>query len=137
VLLHCDIAIATKSATFRAPELLRGAPDAFMSARLAEWVGLGNAKWIMFAMEAFDADRALQLGLVQEVVDDTSFTDRVDQFVAQLLTGAPQSRADVKDDLHRALPTQRSELFGRSIMSPEMSEGMTAFIEKRPPRWPR
>jgi enoyl-CoA hydratase/carnithine racemase len=135
--LHCDIVIATQSATFRAPELLRGAPDVFMATRLADWVGVGNAKWIMFAMETFGADRAREMGIVQQVVPDAEFDDAVARLLDGLRFGAPASRAMVKDDINRQLRPHDTRVFQRSIMNPEMREGMTAFIEKRDPEWPR
>jgi len=137
LMLHCDFSIATASARFRAPELLRGAPDVFMATRLADWVGLGNAKWIMFAMEAFDAERAMQLGLVQEVASDDEFDAAVDRLVANVAAGAPRSRAVIKDDINRQLRPHDARVFHRSIMNAEMREGMTAFVEKRDPVWPR
>ncbi|MEZ5167109.1 MAG: enoyl-CoA hydratase/isomerase family protein [Acidimicrobiales bacterium] len=137
LLLHCDFSVAASSATFRAPELLRGAPDVFMATRLADWVGLGNAKWIMFAMEVFDAARAQQLGLVQQVVADDEFEAAVELLVAAVVRGAPASRGMVKDDINRQLRAHDVRVFQRSIMNPEMREGMSAFVEKRPPTWPR
>jgi enoyl-CoA hydratase/carnithine racemase len=135
--LHCDMVIAKQSATFRAPELLRGAPDIFMATRLADWVGVGNAKWIMFAMETFGTDRAREMGLVQQVVPDAEFEPAVARLLDGLRSGAPASRAMVKDDINRQLRPHDTRVFQRSIMNPEMREGMTAFMEKREPEWPR
>lgn len=137
LMLHCDFSIAAASARFRAPELLRGAPDVFMATRLADWCGVGNARWIMFAMQAFDAERAMQMGLVQEIVADDDFDTAVDRLVAAVLEGAPASRAVIKDDINRQLRPHDARVFQRSIMNREMREGMTAFIEKRDPVWPR
>lgn len=137
IMLHCDFSIATASARFRAPELLRGAPDVFMATRLADWVGVGNARWIMFAMEAFGAERAREMGLVQEVVPDDEFESAVDRLVASVTSGAPASRGVIKDDINRGLRPHDFRVFQRSIMNPEMREGMTAFVEKRDPEWPR
>lgn len=137
LVLHCDLAIATQSATFRAPELLRGAPDIFMASRLADWVGLGNAKWIMFTMDPFDADRARQMGLVQQVVPDADFDAALERLLDTLRAGAPASRAMLKHDVNRQLRPHDTGVFKRSIMSPEMREGMSAFLEKRDPKWPR
>ena len=136
-MLHCDFVDRNRAARFRAPELLRGAPDVFMATRLADWVGLGNAKWIMFAMEAFDAERAMQMGLVQQVVPDDEFDDAVDRLVDAVTKGAPKSRAVIKDDINRQLRPHDARVFQRSIMNPEMREGMGAFVEKRDPVWPR
>ena len=74
-----------------------------MATRLADWVGLGNAKWIMFAMEAFDAERAMQMGLVQQVVPDDEFDAAVGRLVDAITKGAPKSRAVIKDDINRQL----------------------------------
>jgi enoyl-CoA hydratase/carnithine racemase len=137
LMLHCDFSIAAASARFRAPELLRGAPDVFMATRIADWVGVGNARWIMFAMEAFGAERAMQMGLVQQVVPDEAFADAVDRLVASVLQGAPKSRSVIKDDINRGLRQHDARVFQRSIMNPEMREGMGAFVEKRDPVWPR
>jgi enoyl-CoA hydratase/carnithine racemase len=137
LMLHCDFSIAKESARFRAPELLRGAPDVFMATRLADWVGLGNAKWIMFAMEPFGADRAMQMGLLQQVVPDDDFDAAVDRLVESVSKGAPKSRSVIKDDINRQLRPHDARVFQRSIMNPEMREGMTAFVDKRDPVWPR
>jgi enoyl-CoA hydratase/carnithine racemase len=137
IMLHCDFSIAKESARFRAPELLRGAPDVFMATRLADWVGVGNAKWIMFAMEAFGAERAMQMGLLQEVVPDEGFDAAVERLIAAVSRGAPASRGVIKDDINRQLRPHDFRVFQRSIMNPEMREGMSSFIEKRDPEWPR
>ncbi|CAB4960740.1 unannotated protein [freshwater metagenome] len=52
------------------------------------------------------------------------------------LTG-PIARAAVKRDLNARLPQTDVQLFHRSMMTPEMMEGMRAFVEKRPVDWPR
>lgn len=137
LMLHCDFSIAHADARFRAPELLRGAPDVFMATRLADWCGVGNARWVMFAMQAFGAERAMQMGLVQEIAPADEFDAAVDALVAAVLQGAPASRSVIKDDINRQLRPHDTRVFQRSIMNPEMREGMTAFLEKRDPVWPR
>ena len=137
IAIHCDFVIAAESARFRAPEVMRGAQDVFMAARLADWVGVGNAKWIMFAMDAFDAQRAQEMGLVQEIAPDDEFEAAVDALVANVARGGPGSRRAIKDDINRDLRPHDFRVFQRSIMNPEMREGMTAFLEKRDPVWPR
>ncbi len=49
--LRCDVAVASDQARFRVPELLRGIPDPFMSARLAEAVGLARARYLFFTAD--------------------------------------------------------------------------------------
>ena len=52
------------------------------------------------------------------------------------LTG-PQARFDVKRELNSRLPQMDYGMFFRAIERPEMREGMAAFLQKRPPEWPR
>ncbi len=137
LVLFSDITIAGKSATFRVPELLRGIPDPHMSARLPYFVGLAKAKFMMLTAAEITAEEADAWGIVAKTVADDDLeaeTERVLEVVRQ--TG-PRARMLAKDDINRRLPAYDVRLLQREIMSPEMTEGMMAFLEKRPPKWPR
>jgi enoyl-CoA hydratase/carnithine racemase len=135
--LHCDIAIASDRSRFRAPELLRGIPDPFLTSRLAEMVGLGRARYLLFSAREISALDAGAMGLVGIVVPHHQLDEHVEAVIAQIARTGPQARAAVKRELNQRLPTADVGLFHRSIRSPEMTEGMAAFVEKRPPTWPR
>ena len=64
-------------------------------------------------------------------------TDVWPSVLAQIARTGPQARAAVKRELNQRLPPVDVALFHRAIRSPEMTEGMRAFVEKRPPAWPR
>ena len=124
--------------------VLTGTDDVFMATRLADRVGVGNAKWVMFAMETFDAERAMQMGLVQQVAPDKELDAVVNELdavvnalVASAAEGALAGRGVIKDDVNRQLRPHDFRVFHRSIMNPEMRAGMSAFLEKRDPAWPR
>jgi len=70
-------------------------------------------------------------------VPDADFDDAVARLLDSLRAGAPASRAMVKVDVNRHLRPHDTGVFKRSIMSPEMREGMDAFLDKREPEWPR
>lgn len=133
--MYCDIVIASDQARFWAPELLRGAPDIWLATRLADIVGPSMAKYLLFAMPKFDAAEAKRIGLVHEVHPHEQFADAVAQTVAAVLRAAPASAALVKDELNKQLAVPDARIFQRTIMNPEMREGMTAFLEKREPDW--
>ena len=137
IILHCDVVIASDRARFRIPELLRGIPDPFMSARLAEAVGVARARYLFFTAEEFGADAALQMGLVGAVVGHDELAARTEQVLGQIASTGPAARAAVKRDLNSRLPAADVALFNRAITSAEMVEGMRAFVEKRPVDWPR
>ena len=65
------------------------------------------------------------------------FDGAVDELVASIARGGPGSRRAITDDINRQLRPHDFRVFQRSIMNPEMREGMTAFLEKRDPVWPR
>ena len=135
--LHCDVVIASDRARFRVPELLRGIPDPFMAARLAEAVGIVRARWLFFTAAEVDAARAAEIGLVGEVVPHDELAGRTEWVLEQISATGPDARAAIKRDLNSRLPQHDTGMFHRSMMSPEMVEGMRAFIEKRPAEWPR
>jgi len=137
LVLHCDVVIASDRATFRVPELLRGIPDACMTARLAEVVGLGRARYLFFTAEEFDAATALSMGLVGKVVPHDDLGPETDRVLETIAATGPQARAMVKRELNRQLPAANIQMFLEAIGTPEMVEGMRAFLEKRDANWPR
>lgn len=137
IVMHSDVSVAVDTAVFRGPELLRGIPDPYMSARLADYVGLGKAKYMLFTAAVVEAAEAESMGLVGKVVPAANFEEEVAWALEQIRRTAPQARAMIKSDLNGRLPRHDHDMFKRSIMSPEMTEGMLAFMEKRPPEWPR
>ncbi|MDH4168766.1 MAG: enoyl-CoA hydratase/isomerase family protein [Acidimicrobiia bacterium] len=137
LVMYSDVSVASDRATFRVPELLRGAPDPWMAARLAEHVGPAKAKYLYFTAARFDAAEAEAMGLVAKVVPHAELDQHVDWVLEQIRLTGPQSRALIKADINDRLPEPDAKLFASTILSPEMREGMAAFIEKRPPAWPR
>lgn len=137
LMMSCDLSIAAASASFRAPELLRGAADGWLGARLPQRVGVARAKWLIFTAARIDAREAERIGLVSRVVPDAEFETALQEAVAAVRACAPQARAALKKQINQQLPPFDVEIFSRSIRSAEMVEGFQAFVEKRPPRWPR
>ena len=137
LILHCDVVVASDQARFRVPELLRGIPDPHMSARLAHVVGLQRARYLFFTADEIDAHEAATMGLVGKVVLHAELEAEVDRVLAAIGQTGPIARTMVKRDLNKALPPHTNSLFRDSFGSPEMVEGMRAFLEKRPPEWPR
>lgn len=137
LVLFSDVAIASERARFRAPELLRGAPDPWIAARLAATVGLAAAKYLLFTAAELSAHDALALGLVARVVPHAELSHVADELCHEIRRTAPQVRAMVKDTITRALPAPDVQMFQRALDSPELMEGLQAFLEKRPPQWKR
>lgn len=137
IAIHCDVSVASDRATFRVPELLRGIPDPYMAARLVDVVGLVRARHLFFTAERFDAERALAMGLIGEVVPHDRLDARTDALLEQVRSTGPLSRAAIKHDINSALRPADLSLFKVPGLTDEMREGMGAFVEKRPVEWPR
>ncbi len=126
-----------RPARFRVPELLRGIPDPFMSARLVHAVGLARARYLFFTADEISADEAAVMGLVGKVVPHDQLDAEVERVLGAVGRTGPIARAAIKRDLNRRLPPHDTDLMRKSIGTPEMVEGMRAFVEKREVNWPR
>jgi len=138
----CDLAIAADSAVFSFSEVRLGVIPAMISVVVLPKLGIQNAMWLFLTGERFDAARAEQLGLVHRVVPASELTDGVDQLNEMLRLGGPEAVRAAKQ-LIRKVPTlsmdegfrHTQQIIGELFASPEAAEGMSAFIEKRKPKW--
>jgi enoyl-CoA hydratase len=136
IAMMADVSIASDRATFRVPELLRGITDATYAAVLPAHVGVGVARELMLTARRFDAAEALRLGVMTRVVPHEELRAAALQAAREVLATPPDARVHTKRMLN-----ERYGLFDYETMnwalefSDEPHEGMTAFMEKRPPRW--
>jgi enoyl-CoA hydratase/carnithine racemase len=108
-----------------------------MSARIAEAIGIAKARYLFFTAAEISATEADQMGLIGKVVPHDELEAQTDWVLEQISLTGPEARAAIKRDLNARLPMSDTGLFHRTMMSPEMVEGMRAFVEKRPVDWPR
>jgi len=137
MVLMSDVSVASERAEFRAPELLRGVADCWLSARLASRVGVARAKYLLFTAAKLSAAEAGAIGLVSRVVPQADFERAVAETISAIRQTAPGARSSVKRDINRGLPRIDLEMFADSLASDEVAEGFRAFIEKRSPAWVR
>jgi len=131
-----DIAVASDRAMFRVPELLRGIPDAFYAATLPAHVGVAVARDLMLSARTFDAAEAQRLGVITRVVPHDELRSAAVEAAQQVMRTAPDARVHVKrmlNERYGVIDTQT--MFWALGHSPEMREGMRAFMEKRSPSW--
>jgi enoyl-CoA hydratase/carnithine racemase len=137
MVLMSDVSVASDRAEFRAPELLRGVADCWLSARLASRIGVARAKYLLFSAAKVSSAEAAAMGLVSRVVPHAQFEQAVADTIAAIRDTAPGARRSVKRDINRGLPRIDLEMFADSLASDEVAEGFRAFIEKRKPSWVR
>ena len=138
----CDIAVASEAATFAVSEVRIGVIPAIISVLLVRKIGETRAMELFLTGEVFDAPRAAEIGLVNAAAPAEELDAVVGQFVSAILKGAPAALGGAKQ-LVRDVPGMEMdaafvEMATRSAVffaSAEAREGMTAFAEKRPPKW--
>jgi len=136
IAMLADICVASDRATFRVPELLRGIPDATYAAVLPAHVGIAVARDLLLSARRFDAAEALRIGLISRVVPHELLRDAALDAAKEILQTPPMARMHVKRMLNERYGLiDYQTMFWALDESPEPREGMTAFMEKRPPSW--
>ena len=140
----CDIVIAEESAVFGFTEVRLGLVPAVISPFVLAKIGQSAARELFLTGARFSAHRALTIGLVHQVVPMAELDQSVARVVAELMQGGREALATAKAlivEVSRALHDDLETLTARTIaerrVSAEGQEGLRAFLEKRPPSWPR
>jgi len=131
-----DIGVASDRATFRAPELLRGIPDATYAAVLPAHVGVAVARDLLLTGRRFDAHEAQRIGVISRVVPHEELRTAALAAAHEVLQTSPDARVHVKRMMNEHYGSiDYQTMFWALSHSDEPREGMRAFMEKRPPRW--
>jgi len=138
----CDMAVAVEDATFAFTEVRIGLIPAIISVIVLPKLGPTKGMELFLTGDTFDATEAARLGLLNAAVPAAQLDETVGRYVGSILKGAPGALKGCKrlvrevpgmtlDDAFAQTAKWTAEYFG----SEEAREGMTAFAEKRPPRW--
>jgi methylglutaconyl-CoA hydratase len=140
----CDIAVATTEASFALTEVKLGLIPAVISPYVIAAIGERAARRYFLTGERFEAGEAWRLGLIHEIAPDEEELDqKVGELVDTLLACGPVAQAQAKS-LIRAVTGRpvTSELIqdtadriAKIRSSPEGTEGVAAFLEKRRASW--
>ncbi len=141
--MACDLRVASRNARMGQPEILLGIiPGWGGTQRLPRLVGPGRALELLLGGEQIDAERALEWGLVNRVVEPGQLRAAAQELAELLASRPPLAVAAIKralaGGLDRPLPDGlAAELreFDLTFRSADAGEGINAFLEKRPPKW--
>jgi len=140
----CDVAVASRNATFGTTETRLGLTPSVISLYVVQAIGERAARRCFLTGARLDAAEALRLGLVQEVVEAAELDQRVDATLQSICLGGPQAQAHCKwllaelrgrdpalettvDETAHSLATVRA--------GDEAREGIEAFFSRRKPSW--
>ena len=139
----CDIVIASNKASFCLSEVKIGLIPATISPYVINAIGQKASRRYFQTAERFFADKAQQLGLVDEIVSLEELDTTVINMVNTILKNGPHAVREAKqlalDVAHREIDEDllinTSERIAAIRISEEGQEGLTAFFEKRPANW--
>src|SRR5436309_4582377 len=142
IMSACDFVVAAERTKIGYPEVRRGLVAGLVMTLLRRQIGERNMRELLLGSELIDAQRAKEIGLVNRVVTQDDLMSEALKFADAVLQGAPGALAQTKRLIE--------ELWWRSVQedvdlalkyhlqareSREAREGITAFNEKRKPRW--
>ena len=139
----CDIVIADRSAIFSITEARWGLIANPIVPQLISRIGPGRLRRYAMTCERFGADRAMDIGLVDEVCDPGELDTTAAPIIEALLHCPPQALAATKEGILRygGLHFSDAELddmvrpHGMKRLDAEADEGLKSFLEKREPAW--
>ncbi len=138
----CDLRIAAKGARFGFPvaRTLGNCLSMQNYARLAALLGPARVKDIIFKARLIEAEEALAIGLVGELLEDgAALMKRAEELARQIAGHAPLTLQATKEALYRLRPRiahgEGDDLVLMCYLSEDFREGMTAFLDKRKPVW--
>lgn len=138
-----DIRIATPEATFGVMEPKRGLfAGGGTTARLPRQLAFPAAMEFLLTAERFPAERALELGLLNEVVPADELADRATDWARRITANAPLAVQATKESVLRGLSGSLAEAYAieqelsqQVFATDDAKEGPKAFADKREPRW--
>jgi len=142
LIASCDFAIAVTKASFAFTEVRLGLIPAMISPFVLRKMGESRARRLFLTGETFGAEQAMAWGLVDRVVEVGELDAAVRAFLEELKPCAPNATNEVKrlvrevtDLSHAEAVPLTARLIADIRTTPEAQEGMTAFLEKRAPKW--
>lgn len=137
----CDVVVADINAVFGFSEVQLGIVPAIIAPFVVRKIGRSHARALFVSGERFDAEWAERIGLIHMAVDAEDLDGMVDAVVSKVLSAGPTAIAVAKRLPEVAMaPMDEARDATAAIIAElrtgaEAQEGMTAFLEKRPPRW--
>jgi len=139
----CDIAIGSHDARFGLTESKLGLLPAVISPYVIAAIGPRQARRWFASAEMFDAAEACRIGLLHDVVNATTLDTAVQRQIDLLLKAGPIASSHAKALVRAvagphdgdAIDAANAALIAALRVSPEGQEGLSAFLDKRKPKW--
>lgn len=143
IVAACDMAVAVEGARFAFSEVKLGLIPATIAPYVIEAIGARRARQLFLTGNAFDADYAARIGLIDLILPEGSVDDFIGMLTDSLVGNAPGAMGDAKrlvndiaqHKIDSGLLDDTARRIARARVSPEGQEGVRAFLDKRKPNW--
>jgi 2-(1,2-epoxy-1,2-dihydrophenyl)acetyl-CoA isomerase len=143
IAMACDLVVASEEATFSLAFVkVALVPDLCATYFLPRLIGLQRTKEWVFTGNTLPARELLKLGVINDVVSAEKLDEHVSELASQIAVGPPLALASAKRLLNQSFNLDLSEALrvenetqAQCLASKDHGEGVTAFYEKRPPRF--
>ena len=142
IMSACDYVVAAEGTKIGYPEVRRGLVAGLVMTFLRRQVRERDIRELLFSGEIIEAQRAREIGLVNRVVPAADVMREAQKFAELVLLGAPEATVQTKRLLEELWSSSVKEDVDLALKyhiqardSAEAREGITAFNEKRPPKW--
>ena len=139
----CDLAVAEEGARFGTPGVRIGLFCSTPMVPLSRAIGRKRAMQMLLTGELIDAETALDWGLVNQVVPAGELDAAVTALASRIAEASPRTVALGKRAFYAQIDRDEGDAYEltagvmtRNAANADAQEGMTAFLEKRPPAWP-
>ncbi len=141
--MSCDLVVAADTAKFIQVFVRRGLiADAGGTYFLPRLVGLPRAKELMFLGEDLPAEKAFEMGLIYKVIPAEKLMEEAMELAQRLAAGPTRAIGMIKSMLNKSFDSdimtaleREASLQGIAVSTADVVEGVTSFLQKRPPEF--
>jgi enoyl-CoA hydratase/carnithine racemase len=138
----CDLAVASREARFATPGVRIGLFCHTPQVPLSRAVGRKRALEMLFTGRPISAEEAERYGLVNRVVPPEKLAEETLNLAKHIAQASPLTLALGKQSFYRQIEAEESgayeyakEMMALNALAEDAREGISAFLEKRPPKW--
>ncbi len=143
IIAATDFSLSLKNSKFCFSEVKLGLIPAMIAPYILNSIGYKHTKKLFLTGELFNANTALNIGLVDEVLENKILNIDNIELIKNLISAAPKAQIKIKSFLkkihlrkiNKSLSNLTAETISKVRVTKEAQEGLAAFLEKRKPNW--